>query len=126
MTAKLIKLFPDGDPEKGMEPCQYASPEKIIGEMPTETGFNFFSNSAGNLNAGVWEATPCKEHTGPGGYGVDEFMYVISGSVTMTGDDGESLTVKAGGHDRHRRTRPVGQLVQSGPRYRHGQPVGRG
>ena len=96
MSPKITKLYPDGDPERGMEPCQYADPKKIIGEMPVETGFNFFTNSAGNLNAGVWEATPCKDHTGPDGYGVDECMYVLSGSVTMTSDDGESVTVKAG------------------------------
>ena len=96
MTGKLIKFSPDGDPVKGLEPCQYCSEDRVIGDMPTETGFNFFTNSAGNLISGVWEATPFKEHTGPAGYGVDEFMYVISGSVTLTGDDGESVTVNAG------------------------------
>lgn len=96
MPGQLIKFSPDGDPEKGLEPCQYCSPDRVIGEMPTETGFNFFTNAAGNLTSGVWEATPFKEHTGPKGYGVDEFMYILSGSVTLTGDDGKSITVKAG------------------------------
>ena len=94
VSTKVIKLKADGDPETGLQPCQYVDPANVVGSPPTETGHQFFANAAGNLTSGVWEATPYKETTD--GYPVDEFMLVLSGSVTITDIDGNSDTFGPG------------------------------
>jgi len=94
MSAKIIKLRPDGDPETGLRPCRFVDPANVVGAAPTETGHLFFTNATGNLTAGVWEATAYKEEID--GYPVDELMIVLEGSVTVTDAEGISETFSAG------------------------------
>ena len=94
MSAKIIKLHPDGDPVTGLQPCQFVDPANVSGAAPKETGHHFFTNAAGNLTAGVWEATAYKEEID--GYPVDELMIVLEGSVTVTDAEGVGETFSAG------------------------------
>ncbi len=68
--------------------------ENVIEGSPVETGHNFFTGGSGQLTAGVWECTPCTIQTDS--YLVDEFCYILSGTVVITGDAGHSETFKAG------------------------------
>ncbi|MDX1422793.1 MAG: cupin domain-containing protein [Kiloniellales bacterium] len=61
---------------------------------PKELSHTFFTNAAGNVTAGVWECSPCKEEIAR--YGVDELCTVLSGSVTVTGADGVAHTFGPG------------------------------
>jgi hypothetical protein len=68
--------------------------ENVIEGDPVETGYNFFTDGSGQLTAGVWECTPCTTQTDS--YPVDEFCYILSGTVVITDDAGHSETFKAG------------------------------
>lgn len=94
MSPKVVRLRRDGDPETGLQPCRYVDPKTVVGEPPKETGHNFFTNEAGNLTAGVWEATAYREEID--NCPVDELMVVLEGSVTITDADGETQTFRPG------------------------------
>lgn len=94
MPSKVIRLEANGDPDMGLQPCRFVDPRNVEGEPPAETGHQFFSNDAGNLTAGVWEASPYKEVID--GYPVDELMVVISGSVEIVDVDGTREVFRKG------------------------------
>ena len=94
MPPKPIRLRPDGHPETGLQPTSFVAPDAVEGDPPKETGHVFFTNAEGNLTAGVWEATPYKEVSES--YPVDELMVILSGSVTITDDEGHAETFSAG------------------------------
>lgn len=94
MSVKLVRLRRDGDPESGLQPCQFVDPAAVVGAAPRETGHVFFTNEAGNATSGVWEATPYREAID--GYPVDELMVIIEGAVTITDADGVGETFSAG------------------------------
>ncbi len=94
MSTRIVRLRPEGDPAAGLQPCQFVDPRNVAGDPPAETGHVFFTNAAGNLTAGVWQATAYKEKID--GYPVDELMVVLEGSVTITDAEGVSETFSAG------------------------------
>ena len=94
MSANVIRLLPNGDPQSGMEPSRLVDPANFIVADPRETILTPFTNAQGNVTAGVWECSPFKEDYDP--YGVDEFCTVLSGSVTITNADGHAETFGPG------------------------------
>ena len=94
MTASTIRLLPQGEPESGMGPMNAVDRANLLEGDPTEQGHNFFTSTRGNVMAGVWECTPCKERID--GYPVDEMMTVLAGSVTVTDADGNAQTFGPG------------------------------
>jgi uncharacterized cupin superfamily protein len=94
MLKNIIRVSPDGDPKTGMEPSNMIDPGSFLVSDPHETIHTPFTNATGNVTAGVWECSPCKEYYER--YGVDEFCTVISGSVTITNSDGHSETFGPG------------------------------
>jgi len=94
MSARVIRLLPGGDPDKGMEPSEMIARASFLGDDTSETVHTPFTNSQGNVTAGVWECAPFKESYDP--YGVDEICVVLGGSVTVTDDDGYSETFGPG------------------------------
>ena len=94
MTASPVRLLPNGDPKTGMEPSHLTNPASFLVDDPSETIHTPFTNDQGNVTAGVWECSPCKDEIAR--YGVDELCTVLSGSVTVTPKDGEPQTFGPG------------------------------
>ena len=59
-----------------------------------EQGHIFFTNAAGNVNAGVWECTPCTERIRD--YPFDQCCFVLEGSLTIIDQSGHCDTFKPG------------------------------
>ena len=75
----------------------FEHPEVVITEHAGQEIFDFTSlkSSDGKFASGVYKSGPqVFDITEP--YGVDEFMYFLSGSVTLTSTDGSVMTVHAG------------------------------
>jgi hypothetical protein len=70
MLNNIIRVRPDGDPKTGMIPSNLTDPASFLVSDPHETVHTAFTNAAGNVTAGVWECSPCKEEIER--YGVDE------------------------------------------------------
>lgn len=94
MSSSAVRLLKDGDPETGLGPSSLIAPEDFLVENPSETIHTPFTNAQGNVTAGVWECSPCLETHER--YGVDEICTVLSGSVTVTGEDGIAQTFGPG------------------------------
>jgi uncharacterized cupin superfamily protein len=94
MSSAPVRLLRDGDPETGMGPSHLTDPGCFQVDNPSETIHTPFTNAQGNVTAGVWECSPCKEQIGR--YGVDELCTVLSGSVTVTPEGGEAQTFGPG------------------------------
>ncbi|MBR7826993.1 DUF861 domain-containing protein [Actinospica sp. MGRD01-02] len=73
-------------------PCAYVTAETLIEGDPQEREHTYFARDG--FVIGAWEAQPYTEHIDA--YPSDEFCTVLRGSVTLTADEGESHTFKAG------------------------------
>lgn len=93
-TQKVTRFHADGDPVKGMEPTEFVDPDTVTEGTVEEMGTMFFTNARETLMGGVWECKPMTERIDS--YPFDEFMQVLSGSVTITDKDGHAETFKAG------------------------------
>ncbi len=95
MTDKVItRLLPDGAPGRGMQPLAYISPDTVVDGIADERGYLFFTNAAGNVDAGVWECTPCTERVS--NYPYDQCCFVLEGSLTITDESGHAETFSPG------------------------------
>ena len=75
----------------------FDNPNTIVTETATGKILDITSLKAsdGKFASGMYEAGKSRfEITEP--YGVDEFMYFLEGSVTLTSDDGSKMTINAG------------------------------
>ena len=75
----------------------FDNPNTIITETPTGSILDITSlkSSEGKFASGMYKAGKSRfEITEP--YGVDEFMFFLEGSVTLTSDDGSQMTINAG------------------------------
>ena len=68
-------------------------PDRVLGGDPQHTARNFFSDSTGQLFAGVWESTPGRWRVR---YTENEFCHITSGEVRIESSSGESWRFKAG------------------------------
>jgi uncharacterized cupin superfamily protein len=70
-------------------------PERVISGNPKRTTWNHFTSSSGEMSAGVWssEVGSWRIEIGPA---LDEFFFVVSGRVKVTGDDGHAAVVGPG------------------------------
>ncbi len=94
MTNGIFRLLPDGDPSTGMGPSTLVAPGAFTTDDKTETNHSVFQTADESIVAGVWECAPCREEIDA--YPVHELMTVLSGSVTLTGADGNAQTFTAG------------------------------
>jgi hypothetical protein len=90
----VIRLNRDGPRETGLTFWGHLENENVIDGDPTEIGHNYFTDGTGQLTAGVWECTPCT--TRIDSYPVDEFCFILSGTVVVTDDSGHAETFKPG------------------------------
>ena len=75
----------------------FNNPNTSVTETPTGNILDITSmkSSDGKFASGMYKAGKSRfEITEP--YGVDEFMFFLEGSVTLTSDDGSQMTVAAG------------------------------
>lgn len=75
----------------------FEDPNTIMTETPTGNILDITSlkSSDGKFASGMYKAGKSRfDITEP--YGVDEFMFFLEGSVTLTSDDGSQMTINAG------------------------------
>ena len=75
----------------------FKNPAPIVTETPTGKIHDLTSlkSSDGKFASGMYSAGKSRfDITEP--YGVDEFMFFLEGSVTLTSDDGSQMTINAG------------------------------
>jgi uncharacterized cupin superfamily protein len=77
-----------------MQPTDAVPPEAFTTEDKSERGHGFFASDDKKTSAGVWECAPCIEEFDD--YPDNEMMTVISGSVTLTNESGDSETFTSG------------------------------
>ena len=94
MENRVYKLLPDGHPETGMQPSEFAPEASFTSDDHREVNHTFFATPDESILSGVWECAPNREEFEA--YPVHEMMTVLSGSVTMTDADGTKQTLKAG------------------------------
>ncbi len=84
----------DGPADTGLVEWDAMDPSELESGEPVQRGHFYFNDEKMGLMAGIWDCTPFTGKMAP--YEVDEFMYVLEGSVTMELEDGTSTTVSAG------------------------------
>lgn len=79
----------------------FSDPATVVKPRPGEPGsvhtrdFEAFRAADGHFDAGVYESGPERQPIDEP-YGVDEFMYFLSGGVTLTSADGRVTRIGAG------------------------------
>ncbi len=90
----IIRFQPEGPTEQGLAPMVEITPDMLVAGEASELCHNYYTSPSGVLTAGVWK---CMAHTlefGP--YPVDEFMWVLDGSVNIVHRDGHEEIFRAG------------------------------
>lgn len=82
---------PDG---AGLEEWEPINPDDLISGTPVQRGYLCDEIEETGYIAGVWDCTAQVDHLAP--YGVDEFMYLLDGTVIMGMPDGSEVTINAG------------------------------
>ncbi|MDA0220570.1 MAG: cupin domain-containing protein [Proteobacteria bacterium] len=91
---KPIAFHADGPAGKGLETWEEIPASALVAGTPVQRGHNYFTDETGTLTAGVWDCTPMTTKCEP--YSVNEFMYVLEGSVTIVHENGTEWTIRAG------------------------------
>lgn len=94
MGNSFVRLLPGGDPSSGMQPSDMTPQQAFTTEDHSELNHTFFATSDESILTGVWECAPCREEIDS--YPVHEMMTVISGSVTLSDENGNSETFTSG------------------------------
>ena len=94
MGTRAVRLLRDGDPVTGMQPSDFTPPETFTSDDHREVNHFFFATPDESILCGVWESAPSREEIES--YPAHELMTVLSGSVTITNEDGQSDTFTAG------------------------------
>lgn len=67
--------------------------DRLLGGTPQHTARNFFSDTTGQLFAGVWESTPGRWRVR---YSENEFCHITSGEVRIESTSGDAWSFKRG------------------------------
>ncbi|MEQ8354024.1 MAG: cupin domain-containing protein [Kiloniellaceae bacterium] len=94
MSSTAFRLLPGGDPATGMEPSNITSRAAFTSDDRSELNQTFFQTADESIVTGLWVCAPCKAEIES--YPVHEMMTVISGSVTVTPEEGEPETFTSG------------------------------
>lgn len=93
MSLKPIRLRPDVA-VAAMKPSNFTNPDDFTTGDRTELIDMHFATGDEKVLVGVWECAPCREQIDS--YPAHELMSVISGSVTVTDEEGNAQTFTAG------------------------------
>ncbi len=91
---KIIRFEPEGPADNKLVEWEAMDPSSIESGEPVQRGHLYYDDEALGLMAGVWDCTPFRGKMEP--YPVEEFMYVLKGSVIIELEDGSSTTIAAG------------------------------
>ena len=94
MTDAVLRFHPDGPPGKGMERWEEMDPAELMSGEPVQNGHTYLEIEAEGYLAGVWDCTAFVDHMGD--YSVDEYMYLLEGTLIMRMPGGEEIHLKAG------------------------------
>ena len=91
---RIMRMEPHGPADVGMTEWEAIPPEALTAGTPVQRGHVYLDDATNGLTSGVWDCTPMTTKAGP--YDVNEFMYVLEGSVTMVDERGAEQTIRAG------------------------------
>jgi len=91
---QVSRMEPKGPQPDGMQTWEEIPASALESGQPVQRGHLYFEDKAIGLSVGVWDCTPMTTKLEP--YSVDEFMYVLEGSVTMVDAKGHAETISAG------------------------------
>ncbi len=91
---KITQFETDGPAGSGLVEWDAIDPTTLESGEPVQRGHLYYNDESTGFMSGVWDCTPMVSKMEP--YSVDEFMYVLEGSVTMELEDGTSTKVSAG------------------------------
>ncbi len=93
-TARVIRFDPNGPADTGLEEWDVMDPATLVAGEPVQRGHIYHEGPGEGYIAGVWDCTAFTEPMQP--YGVDEFMFLLEGSLVMGMPDGTDVTISAG------------------------------
>jgi len=93
-TLEITRMEDFGPDGSGLETWEQINPDDLAEGTPVQRGKLYLDDKATGLSAGVWDCTPMTSKLAP--YDVNEFMYVLDGSVTIVHEDGTENTIRAG------------------------------
>lgn len=93
-TAGIIPVPHSDSSGTGLTEWEAMDPDSLVSGTPIQRGWLADENAATGYLAGVWDCTAFVDTAG--GYGVDEFMLLLEGTVIMKLPDGGEVTVEAG------------------------------
>jgi len=91
---KITRMEPHGPADTGMVEWDPIDPKSIESGSPVQRGHLYFNDADLGLMAGVWDCTPFTGTMAP--YDVNEFMYVLEGSVTMVDERDSAQAIEKG------------------------------
>ncbi len=93
-TPRIERMEPHGPDDTGLVDWGPIEPGEIENGTPVQRGHLYLNDEDAGLMIGVWDCTAYTSVMGP--YPVNEFMFVLEGSVTMVLSDGCEETISAG------------------------------
>ncbi len=94
MTNAVTRFHRDGPPDIGMERWEEMDSSELLSGEPVQHGHTYHEIEAEGYLAGVWDCTAFVDHMGK--YTVDEYMYLLEGTLIMRMPDGKEIHLKAG------------------------------
>ena len=91
---RIMRLETRGPADTGMPELPPIDPGTLTAGEPVQRGHEYLNDPANKLTSGVWDCTPVTLKPAP--YDVNEFMYVLEGSVTIVDERGGEETIRAG------------------------------
>ena len=95
MTVRRFTRFgPYGPAETGLQIWEPINPATLLSGTPVQRGHVYHEDATTGLMVGVWDCTAMTGKFEP--YEVNEFMFLLEGSLTIVGGNGDEVTVNAG------------------------------
>ena len=91
---KVVKFDPYGPGDAHLPEWEAIPEETIVAGTPIQRGHFYFDTGEGMLTAGVWDCTAYESRLEP--YGVNEFMCLLEGAVSIIDQNGHEETFHAG------------------------------
>ncbi|MEO0752686.1 MAG: cupin domain-containing protein [Pseudomonadota bacterium] len=94
MTDAITRFLPKGPADTGLERWEEMDPTELLSGAPVQHGHTYHEIEAQGYITGVWDCTAFTGH--PEAYDVDEYMYLLEGTLIMRMPDGAEIHLKAG------------------------------